>query len=81
MKETVRLTTPGMNLKTKMDYVRQFRQISDADNLERVIEHMETKLSDNEFQIALAAADHRKAEIALNRYFDKVPKEAWRYVR
>ncbi|MDE4745182.1 Hha/YmoA family nucleoid-associated regulatory protein [Enterobacter ludwigii] len=68
-------------MKTKMDYVRQFRQISDADNLERVIGHMETKLSDNEFQIVLAAADHRKAEMALNRYFDKVPKDAWRYVR
>ncbi|EMN5850577.1 Hha/YmoA family nucleoid-associated regulatory protein [Enterobacter sp. EC-ML 621] len=68
-------------MKTKMDYVRQFRQISDADNLERVIEHMETKLSDNEFQIVQAAADHRKAEMALNRYFDKVPKDAWRYVR
>jgi hypothetical protein len=22
-----------------------------------------------------------KAEIALNRYFDKVPKDAWRYER
>ncbi|ELP5715711.1 transcriptional regulator [Enterobacter asburiae] len=30
---------------------------------------METKLPDNVFQIVLAAADHRKAEIALNRYF------------
>ncbi|WOI84503.1 MULTISPECIES: Hha/YmoA family nucleoid-associated regulatory protein [Enterobacteriaceae] len=75
------MTELGAILKTKMDYVRQFRQINDADNLEKVIGHMESKLPDNEFQIALAAADHRKAEMALNRFFDKVPKEAWRYVR
>ena len=35
---------------------------------------MKTKLHDYEFQSTLAPVDHRKAEIALNRYFDKVPK-------
>ncbi|MFW7191774.1 Hha/YmoA family nucleoid-associated regulatory protein [Enterobacter sp. BNK-29] len=50
------------------------------DNLERDIEHMETKLPDNFFQIVLAAADHRKAEIVLSSIFDKVSKDAWRYV-
>ncbi|MFZ5418261.1 MULTISPECIES: Hha/YmoA family nucleoid-associated regulatory protein [Enterobacter] len=49
--------------------------------MEKVNEHMKTKLHDYEFQSTLAPVDHRKAEIALNRYFDKVPKDAWRYER
>ncbi|EKY3920614.1 hypothetical protein RCI35_004546 [Enterobacter hormaechei] len=38
------------------------------------------KLSDNEREILYAAADHRRAELAMNQFFDKVPKEAWKYV-
>lgn len=68
-------------MKSKMEYVRQLRRLYDAKHLEQVVDHMSNKLSAEEDFILQAAADHRRAEMALNRYFDKVPKEAWRYVR
>jgi len=68
-------------MKSKMDYVRQLRRLSDTFNLEKVIAHMSAKLSTEEGYTLQEAADHRRAEMAMNRYFDKVPKEAWRYVR
>jgi len=66
---------------SKMALVRKLRKISDENLLERVIEHMEDKLSDDEREILYSAADHRRAELAMNKLFDKVPKEAWKYVR
>lgn len=66
---------------SKMAIVRKLRKISDENLLERVIEHMEDKLSGNEREILYSAADHRRAELAMNKLFDKVPKEAWKYVR
>ncbi len=65
----------------KMDLVRQLRNIKSADNLDKVAEHMEMKLSGDDRFILREAADHRRAEIAMNRFFDRVPKEAWKYVR
>lgn len=70
-----------LTMKNKMDYVRMFRRIKDIDNLEKLISHLERKLTDEEFHIVIAAADHRRAEMVLSQYFDKVPKSAWRYVR
>lgn len=66
---------------SKMGIVRKLRKINDKNLLERVIEHMEDKLSGNEREILYSAADHRRAELAMKQYFDKVPKEAWKYVR
>ena len=68
-------------MKTKMDYVRQFRRVSDASNLEKLVVHISRKLSGDEFYIMVAAADHRRAEMIMNRYYDKIPKFVWRYVR
>ena len=68
-------------MKTKMDYVRQLRQLSSDINLEKVVEHMSYKLSGEESFTLQQAADHRRAEMVMNKYFDKVPKDVWRYVR
>lgn len=65
----------------KMDLVRQLRKTGSGDMLEKVIEHMEQKYTGDARFVLQAAADHRRAEIALNRFFDRVPKEAWKYVR
>ena len=42
---------------------------------------MEEKLTGNELEMLYAAADYRRAEIVMNQYFDKVPGNAWKYVR
>ena len=68
-------------MKTKMDYVRQLRRLSSDINLEKVVEHMSYKLSGEESLTLQQAADHRRAEMVMNTWFDKVPKDVWRYVR
>lgn len=68
-------------MKNKMNYVRMFRRINDIDNLEKLVSHLERKLTNEEFYLVVAAADHRRAEMFLNRYLDKVPKNLRRYVR
>jgi len=68
-------------MKSKMEYVRQLRRLSDATHLERVVDHMSGKLSVDEGLILQAAADHRRAEMVMKQFFNKVPKDVWRYVR
>ena len=68
-------------MKSKMEYVRQLRRLSDATHLEWVVDHMSGKLSVDESLILQAAADHRRAEMVMTQFFDKVPKDVWRYVR
>lgn len=68
-------------MKTKMDLVRQLRRVSNETHLEMVVDRMAQKVSKEESYVLQEAADHRRAELALGKIFDKVPKEAWKYVR
>lgn len=64
-----------------MVYVRQLRRLSDVRHMEQVVDHISNKLSAEEYVILQAAADYRRAEMVMKQYFDKVPKNVWRYVR
>ena len=64
----------------KLDYLLKFRRSSSEETLEKVIEHME-KVSKDDYDVFLAAADHRRAELACKKIFDKVPKSAWKFVK
>lgn len=64
-----------------MVYVRQLLRLSDVRHMEQVVDHMSNKLSAEEDVILQAAADYRRAEMEMKQYFDKVPKNVWRYVR
>ncbi|AMH08462.2 TPA: hypothetical protein MBE66_005207 [Klebsiella pneumoniae] len=55
--------------------------MNDGSLLEKVVGHMEEKLTGNELEMLYAAADYRRAEIVMNQYFDKVPGNVWKYVR
>lgn len=71
-------------LKTKMkkiDYLMRLRKCRTMDTLERVIENNKYKLSDDELEIFNAAADHRLAELTMNKLYDKVPVSVWKLVR
>ncbi|HFE3442935.1 TPA: Hha/YmoA family nucleoid-associated regulatory protein [Klebsiella aerogenes] len=68
-------------MKTKMDLVRQLRRVSDETHLEMVVSHMEQKMEKEQTYVLHEAADHRRAELAVGKIFDKVPKEVWKYVR
>lgn len=65
----------------KMEFVRKLRKINDGSLLEKVVGHMEEKLTGNELEMLYAATDHRRTEIVMNQYFDKVPGNVWKYVR
>ena len=65
---------------TKTDWLFRLRRCTTRDTLERVIEKNHYELSDDEKEAFNAAADHRLAELIMNRLFDKVPASVWKHV-
>nr|WP_012262106.1 Hha/YmoA family nucleoid-associated regulatory protein [Escherichia coli]ABW37138.1 hemolysin expression modulating protein [Escherichia coli] len=49
--------------------------------LEKVIEINRYKLPLSESEAFYSAADHRRAELVMNKLYDKVPSGVWKYVR
>ncbi|MEL4013477.1 transcription modulator YdgT [Dryocola sp. LX212] len=69
---------------TAQDYLMKFRKISTLESLEKLFDHLNYSLTDNnEIMNMYRAADHRRAELVSGgRLFDLgcVPKTVWRYV-
>ncbi|MDW8848064.1 transcription modulator YdgT [Erwinia sp. MMLR14_017] len=69
---------------TVHDYLLKFRKVSSLETLEKLYDHLNYSLTDNQEIINMyRAADHRRAElISGGRLFDLgcVPKSVWRYV-
>lgn len=63
------------------NYIMQLRKVNDDGSLEKIIERMECDVSSKDIYAFYSAADHRRAEIAMGRFFEKVPKYVWYYVR
>ncbi|MXP51358.1 HHA domain-containing protein [Pantoea sp. SoEX] len=66
---------------TKIDYLMRLRRCRSIDTLERIIEKNKYELSDDELAAFYSAADHRLAELTMNKLYDKVPSCVWRFVR
>ena len=75
---------------TKTDYLMRLRRCQTIDTLERVIEKNKYELSDNELAVFLvcaeravfySAADHRLAELTMNKLYDKIPSSVWKFIR
>ena len=66
---------------TKVDYLMRLRRCQSIDTLERVIEKNKYELSDNELAVFYSAADHRLAELTMNKLYDKIPTSVWKFVR
>ena len=66
---------------TKTDYLMRLRRCQSIDTLERVIEKNKYELSDNELVVFYSAADHRLAELTMNKLYDKIPSTVWKYIR
>lgn len=58
---------------TKTDYLMRLRKCTTIDTLERVIEKNKYELSDDELELFYSAADHRLAELTMNKLYDKNP--------
>ncbi|MGL9760393.1 MAG: HHA domain-containing protein [Symbiopectobacterium sp.] len=65
----------------KIDYLMRLRKCKTINTLERVIEKNKYELSGDELEIFYSAADHRLAELTMNKLYDKVPTAVWKYVR
>lgn len=69
---------------TVQDYLLKFRKINSLESLEKLFDHLNYTLSDNQDIINMyRAADHRCAELVSGgRLFNvgEVPKSVWRYV-
>lgn len=66
---------------TKIDYLRRLRRCTTIETLERVIEKNKYELSEEELELFYSAADHRLAELTMNKLYDKIPSSVWKYVR
>ena len=66
---------------TKIDYLMRLRRCQTIDTLERVIEKNKYELSDNELAVFYSAADHRLAELTMNKLYDKIPTSVWKFIR
>lgn len=66
---------------TKTDYLMKFRRCLTLATLEKVYEHLHYT-ADPAHQCAIDSAyDHRKAEFAAGKLFDRVPAHVWTYVK
>lgn len=67
--------------KNKTEWLYQLRKCKSISTLEMVAEHSRYKLSTDELETFNSAADHRMAELTMNKLYDKVPQEVWYYVK
>ena len=66
---------------TKTDYLMRLRKCTTIDTLERVIEKNKYELSNDELELFYSAADHRLAELTMNKLYDKIPSSVWQHVK
>lgn len=66
---------------TKADWLLRFRRSQTLETLEKVYEHLKyTGDPADSFEMT-RAYDHRKAEFAAGKLFDRVPAHVWRFVK
>lgn len=69
------------NTMTRTEWLLKFRRYQNLETLEKVYEHLQyTGDAQEEFAMT-SAYDHRKAEFAAGKLFDRVPKHVWQYVK
>ncbi len=73
-----------MAIMTALDYLLKFRKVNNLESLEKLYDHLNYSLTDDNDLINMyRAADHRRAELVSGgRLYDLgcVPKSVWRYV-
>ncbi|MEX8626716.1 hemolysin expression modulator Hha [Salmonella enterica] len=68
-------------MKSKYDWLFQLRKCSNKETLEKVAEFNRYKLSNDEPESFNSAADHRLAELMMNKLYDRIPVGVWRFAR
>lgn len=65
----------------KLDHLLRLRRCKTVETLNIVSKRLEVTLKGEELEAFLSASDHRRAELAIGKNFDKIPKEMWKWVR
>ncbi|ECW8874884.1 hypothetical protein F5G77_17535 [Salmonella enterica] len=65
---------------TKSDWLMKFRRCHTLATLETVYEHLRYNGDPQEEYAMTQAYDHRKAEFATGKLFDRVPAHVWKFV-
>jgi hemolysin expression modulating protein len=66
---------------TKIDWLMKLRRCTCLETLEKVMEQNRYSLSNNELENFNSAADHRLAELTMNKLYDKVPPSVWQHIK
>ena len=66
---------------TRTEWLMKFRRCRNIETLEKVYEHLSYTGDPAEEFAMTQAYDHRKAEFAAGKLFDRVPKHVWQYVK
>lgn len=72
---------PLGTIMNKTDWLMRLRRCNCIDTLEKVIERNKYQLSNEELENFNSAADHRLAELTMNRLYDKIPRSVWQHVK
>ncbi|EIE7937954.1 hemolysin expression modulator Hha [Salmonella enterica] len=67
--------------KSKREWLYQLRRCSSVSTLEKIIQKNSDGLSDDDREAFNSAADHRLAELTMNKLYDRIPKQVWSYIR
>ena len=67
--------------KNRDEWLLQLRRCSTLATLEKVIEKNHYQLDEGDLEAFNAAADHRLAELTMNRLYDRVPGAVWKFVQ
>lgn len=65
---------------TKKDWLIRLRRFTSSESLEKIIDKKKYELSDAELAVFWGAADHRLAELTMNRFYEEVPADVWRLI-
>ncbi|WP_439958404.1 Hha/YmoA family nucleoid-associated regulatory protein [Rahnella sikkimica] len=66
---------------TKEEWLLKFRRCHTLDTLEKVYEHRKYNGEPADEVEMTQAYDHRKAEFAAGKLFDRVPAHVWQFVK
>ncbi|EKN3395743.1 hemolysin expression modulator Hha [Yersinia enterocolitica] len=65
----------------KTEWLMRLRRCTTLETLEQIIERKKYSLSVDELETFNSAADHRLAELTMNKLYDKIPASVWQHIK
>ncbi|EPA7489341.1 hemolysin expression modulator Hha [Yersinia enterocolitica] len=65
----------------KIEWLMRLRRCTTMETLEQIIERKKYSLSTEELEMFNSAADHRLAELTMNKLYDKIPASVWKHIK